>query len=224
MTSPPAPTPPQQPPLLAFGFADMGPPETATYGRRFVAKVREHELLQGTWTKWSSTPDELTVLIVELENAILAAEGHGNAEIEDCKLKTAFLKKKLAYAHMHTEMVADSNPAVIVPLGLKMRQLPGVKKGLPVTIDKAPHLSATQGESTVLVCKSTRPAGAAAILVQITEDPSSEANWADYDTFLNLSFRIAGRVPGRTYYLRAKGKGRNGESGPYSNIVCIISL
>lgn len=222
-----SPPPPQILPVVYMTFFKWTPMQTVTYARRFVAKVKDHPLLVGTWTKWSRSPEQLLQKCDMVEAADLAAESKEVAKVAERNALHYELKQDLTYAHMHVEMVTESNPATLQSLGVKTK--PVLTRKSPnggVLIDLAPVLTVThsKGKSGYLQCKSTRPKGAAGIHLQITEDPSNEENWRDVDTFMNLTFQVGNCVPGKTYYLRAQGKGRNGEAGPFSHIVTIISL
>ena len=223
MTAPPTPRPaPELPISLSTNFTGWNAAKVVAYARKFVAKLTDHDSFP-TWPPWVASPVQLTEKCNTLETADLDAESHDMYKILRRNTLNKELKKDLKGSIQHVELVAQGNVALLHSLGLNMRGIP-VRRNLPLAM-LAPQLTVVQGkESGVLDGKVIKCPGTQLVEVQINEgDTSVEENWVKVDFFSRQNFQVRGRVPGKTYSLRARCYGRNG-NGPWSAIVTLISL
>ena len=212
-----------EPTMLSTNFTGWNAARVVAYARKFVLKLTDHSAFPEPWPAWVASLKLLTEKSNVLETAGLDAESHDTYKISKRNALTDDLKKDLKGSLKHVELVAQGNAELLNSLGLIMRRPPVKRKAPPSML--APLLTVVQGkDSGTLNGKCIKCPGAKMYLVQICEgDPTVEANWERVDIFSDQAFQVTGRVPGRTYYLRARCYGKSG-TGPWSAISTIISL
>jgi hypothetical protein len=220
MTAPPTTT---EEASLATNFASWNPTRTVAYSRKFVAKLTNHSAFPEPWPDWVASLRLISEKSNTLESANLDAESHDKYKVAHKNALNKELKKDLKSCIKHVEMVARGDGNLIRSLGLDMRRA-RTKSKTPATM-LAPVLTVAQGkESRTFSGKAVKCPGAKMTEVQICEgDPTVESNWSRVDLFSTQNFLVEGKVPGRTYSLRARCYGRRG-AGNWSAVVTLICL
>jgi hypothetical protein len=208
---------------LSTNFTGWNASATVAYARKFVAKLTDHPDFPEPWPLWVASLAKLTDKCNVLEAVTLDAESHDKYQVAKRNALNDDLKKDLRSSILHVDLAAQGNTLLIKSLGLNERH-GSVKRSIPPAM-LAPLLTATQAkESGTLSIKISKCPGALMNELQITEgDPTVEESWPKGDFFSQQTFLMKNRVPGKTYYLRARCLGRSG-TGPWSHIVTIISL
>lgn len=219
MTSPPPPPPSD---FLSTNFTGWNAQRTVAYTRKFVAKLTGHPAFPEPWPTHVAALGTLSEKSNLLELADHESGSGDKLKIANRNFLNEDLKVDLRSAVKHVDMVARGNIVLIRSLDLNMREIP-VKKKTPAPMGQA-VLTATHGETCAFRCKVQKPPGTLYIELYINEgDAADETQWLKYGDSTTQIIKVTGRVPGKTYHLRARLVGRGGP-GPFSPIITIISL
>ena len=220
MSAPPS---PGLPTSLSINFTGWNALKTVAYARKIVVKLTDHPAFPEPWPNWVASLGLLTEKSNTLEVVNLESESRDKYKVTQRNILNEELKKDMRSAVQHVELAAQGKVDLLHSLGLNMRQVP-VRKNIHQAM-LAPQLTVVQSkESGTLSGKVVKCPGAQVYEVQITEgDPTVEENWIRVDVFSKQNFQVTGRVPGKTYSLRARCYGHNG-TGPWSSVATLISL
>jgi hypothetical protein len=223
MTVPP-PSPPIPPPSggLSTDFNGWNALRTVSYTRKFVSKLTGHPRFPEPWPAPVSSLDQLTEKSNQLESADHDAGTRDKLKVAKRNTLNAELKNDLKTAIKYVDMAAQGDTALLWSLDLNMRSVPVRKKAL-TPVGQA-ILAVTHGKSGAFGCKVAKRGSALYTELYTAEGvPTDETQWAKYGDFTTQAFEVSGRVPGKSYSLRARLVGRAGP-GPWSPVVTLISL
>jgi hypothetical protein len=167
---------------------------------------------------------KVSELIDRLQLAIDEAKDHGSAKIAYRDQLAKALAAQLQKVAQLVEIAADGNVDALKSSGFKVLTGGNVRHDYQLLAPKARLIHGPQ--SRTLLLRGVKLKGAWRYDVDITEgDPTVEDSWSRYGSYPNCrGIEILGRTPGKYCSARLRGVWPNGEEGPWSAVVTLMSL
>ena len=209
--------------LPNLSLRGMKDPEAVHQAQVVHTNISANSAFQHIWSPYAVQLDEYGNSIANMRDAMVAAATRDILKLAHCAACRKKLDSDYYYVGRYCELVARTDPSILVSLGYPLAKSGAPKGKPPLAAPASPSVKKGSVSGTVVARVDKLP-GARSIEGQYTTgDPTVESNWGFHDVFGSWHDMVfANLIPGQLYSFRFRGIFAKVQ-GPWSVVVTLMA-